>query len=56
MKTLCKHCLKTCKIFTPNCKSYQTETVEQLHAEKRKMNKLAIDKLDFINWGIENKK
>lgn len=52
MKTLCKHCLNSCKIFTPNCNKYKTETVEQLHAEKRKMKQEAIDKLNYIWYGI----
>ena len=57
MITYCKHCLNTCK--TPDvkkdCPKYLVETVENLHAEKRKMNKLAIDKLDYIDYGIRKK-
>ena len=54
-KTLCKHCLNICKNFIPACKKYKTETMNDLNDLKRKMDKEAIDKLNYLNFGIEKK-
>lgn len=57
MQTYCKHCINSCKTLDvkQDCPKYKTETAEQLHAEKRKMNKEAIDKLNYIWYGIQTK-
>lgn len=48
MKTLCKHCLNSCKIFTPNCKKYKTEDMAQIRKEYLK-NK---GKIAYFDYGI----
>lgn len=48
MKTLCKHCLNSCKIFTPNCKKYKTEDMAEIRKDYLK-NK---DKIAFFDYGI----
>lgn len=56
MKTLCKHCLNSCKHFIPNCKKYKTETVQELKEQKKKMNPEAIEKLNYLDYGLVIKK
>ena len=51
MKTLCKHCLNSCKFFTPNCKKYKTEDMTEIR-KNYLQNK---DKIAWFDYGIKNK-
>lgn len=54
MTTYCKHCINPCKTLDVknNCTKYKIETVEQLKEQKKKMNKQAIGKLNYLDYGI----
>jgi len=47
MRTLCKHCLNSCKIFTPNCPKYKTEDITQTRKTYTPENRKKIDWLDY---------
>jgi len=50
MKTLCKHCLNSCKIFTPNCKKYKTEDITKIRKNYTPENR---KKIMWFDYGIK---